>query len=209
MSGRTATTTPRIHGLAPIHAKFVIAYLGEANCSIPRAAEIIGVSDSRARGFFARPDVAEAIRRQQQRASERMDVTRERIINELAKLAFASMGDFVRIDDNGLPVLDLSAVSKDQLSAVEALQYTDDLIPGKKGEAGVLKRRVQFKLHNKRDALVDLLKQMGGLYERDGAGGEDGGHTITVIGGLPTEPDVADATIKVLPAPQEDDGSNG
>ena len=65
--------------------------------------------------------VARAVAAGARRKSDELQVTQDDVIRELAKLAFASMGDFLRITADGDPVLDLSKATPDQLAALSAI----------------------------------------------------------------------------------------
>jgi phage terminase small subunit len=98
-------------------------------------------------------------------ALDRYRVTSDRIIAELAKIAFANVSDFVRVGPNGELEVDLRGCSRDETAAlqevaVEQLQREHD---------GMVRqgRRVKIKLGDKRGALVDLARHLG-LFEPTG-----------------------------------------
>ncbi|MDQ2079492.1 terminase small subunit [Xanthobacteraceae bacterium Astr-EGSB] len=97
-----------------------------------------------------------------ERALERHAVTKEAVIGELAKIGFANMMDYVVINAAGDPVVDLSALDRDRAAAVA--EVVVDTIPGRDDAPDV--KRVRFKLHDKRAALVDLGKHLGLFVER-------------------------------------------
>lgn len=108
-----------------------------------------------------------------EKAMERYGVTVERVRTELAFLAFANMGDYVRIDGDGNVHFDASDLTPAQLAAISEItveEFTDG-----KGEGARPVRRTKFKLHSKRDALVDLGKHLGMFGEEPGSG--SGGET--------------------------------
>ena len=106
---------------------------------------------------------------------ERAVITTEQVIEELAKIGFANMLDYARINGEGEPFIDLSAVTRDQAAAiasftveyfVDARTAEDTAEPQPQG--GELRRRrgrevrkVTFKLHDKRAALVDIGTHLG------------------------------------------------
>ena len=51
-----------------------------------------------------------------------LDFTPQRIVREIAKVAGVNMADFVSIDDEGNPHIDLSGVKRRQLAAVGAVE---------------------------------------------------------------------------------------
>lgn len=113
-----------------------------------------GYSESTALGhhvIFKREDVMREINRREKKLARRYGVTEDKITEEIAKLAFTSMGDFIKIDpDTGLPQLDLKNATHEQLAALTDLKATP---------AGI-----QFKLGEKLAAL-DKLARINGMYD--------------------------------------------
>jgi phage terminase small subunit len=92
--------------------------------------------------------------------AKRSDVTAERVVNELAKIGFADLKDFL---DTGNEVKDLTELDSRLTAAVESVQ-TD--IRHDSGNSDGYTEKVKIKLHNKIAAL-DKLAQHLGLYEAD------------------------------------------
>ncbi len=90
--------------------------------------------------------------------AERAGVTVERIVEELAKVGFANMLDYMRIGD-GDPHLDFSEITRDQAAAVGEVTV-EDFKEGR-GENARDVRRVKFKLNDKLSALEKLGKHLG------------------------------------------------
>lgn len=99
-------------------------------------------------------------------------ITTEQVLDELAKIGFANMLDYARVTDDGEPYIDLSGLTRDQAAAIASFTIEDrggtedSLEPQAQG--GELKRRrgsdvrkVTFKLHDKRAALVDIGTHLG------------------------------------------------
>jgi phage terminase small subunit len=107
------------------------------------------------------------------KGAEKAGVTVERIISELAKIGFANMQDYMRAGPDGDPYLDFSGVSRDQAAALAEVTVED--FKDGRGEDARDVRRVKFKLHDKRAALVDLGKHLGMFKERVEHTGKDGG----------------------------------
>lgn len=99
-----------------------------------------------------------------ERAIERLAVTKENIIAELAKLGFANMLDYVQPTAEGDVVVDLSALDRDKAAAVQ--EVVVDTYQEGRGEHSRDVKRVRFKLADKRAALVDLGKHLGMFVER-------------------------------------------
>lgn len=87
----------------------------------------------------------------------RMRVTEETIIEEVAKLAYANMTDFIVINENGDAVTDLSGLTREQLAALQEVTI-DTYMDGKGDDARPVKS-IKFKLAPKLAALELLGKK--------------------------------------------------
>ncbi len=116
-----------------------------------------------------RPDVARRVaelKAEQERlhrkavadAVARFEVTTERVVGELARLAFANLADYVRFGPDGAPQTDLSRLTFDQSAALQILTI-EEIKAKSKGGRDI--RRMRFKLGDKRLALVALARHLG------------------------------------------------
>ena len=119
-----------------------------------------------AHGLLRRPKIKNAIDQRNAQIMAELDFTPDRIIRELAKVAGANAADFVSIDDDGKPHLDLTGVKRAQMAAVAT-------VDSETTEFGV---KARIKTHDKLKAL-DMLAKMATLYpaERTELTGADGG----------------------------------
>jgi phage terminase small subunit len=99
------------------------------------------------------PKVSEEIERRQHMLAERLAVTAENVLSELAKLAFANMGDFYKVGEDGRREVNTTALADPSKSA--ALVQIDT-IEKPNGE-----QSLKIKLADKRAALTDLGKHLG------------------------------------------------
>lgn len=99
-----------------------------------------------------------------ERAVEKLAVTKESIIGELARIGFANMLDYVQPTAEGDVIVDLSALDRDKAAAIQEV-VVDTYQDGRGDDAREVKR-VRFKLADKRAALVDLGKHLGLFVER-------------------------------------------
>ena len=86
-------------------------------------------------------------------------VTPARVIEELARMAFANMLDYMSVTADGDAYVDLSQMTREQAAAVSEV-IVEDFMDGR-GDKARQVRRVRFKLADKRAALVELAKQLG------------------------------------------------
>lgn len=91
------------------------------------------------------------IKRARDAMKKRTEVTLDRIIGEYARVAFTGLSKFIRINKNGLPVLDLSCCAPEDLDLLSELQVDDD---------GTI-RRIRIKQLDKLKALEALGRHLG------------------------------------------------
>ena len=110
--------------------------------------------------FFAIPEVIAAVNDLQSKlrrmAEDRFLITEERILAELARIAFANMQDLVTIDgDTGEPKFDPSKMTRDHFAAVSEVTV-EEFDTGRKSG-----KRTKFRMHDKKSALVEIGKHIG------------------------------------------------
>lgn len=124
-------------------------------------------SDPAAKTGFSRllknADFARRLRTLDARVTEKVVetsvITTKQVIEELAKIGFANMLDYARVSDEGEPFVDLTEVTRDQAAAISAFTVED--FKDGRGEDARDVRKVTFKLHDKRAALVDIGTHLG------------------------------------------------
>lgn len=99
-----------------------------------------------------------------ERAIEKLALTKEAVLSELAKIGFANMLDYVRIGEDGDAYIDLSRLTHETAAAIAELTVED--FKDGRGEGARDVRRVKFKLHDKKGALVDIGKHLGMFIDR-------------------------------------------
>lgn len=120
---------------------------------------------------------------------EKTGITVERVIEELAKIGFANMADYMQADSEGRPRLSFSELSRDQTAALQEVTVEEDVerARAEEEESGNLietvVRKTKFKLYDKRAALVDIGKHLGAFtdkvkHEHSGPNGEPIKHEV-------------------------------
>ena len=142
---KRATARP---ALTPRRWEFVRQYVALNNATA--AARKAGYSERSAYSEGSRllknDEVRAAVEWYRGSESERLGVTPARVLEELAAIAFADLGDYVRIVD-GSPIFDMSELPA---GATRAIASIDETSSG-----------VRFKLHDKQAALVTLARSFG------------------------------------------------
>jgi len=148
--------------------RFVQEYLVDLNAT--QAAIRAGYSKKTAGQIgdenLKKPQIAEALAVAQAARAERTGITADAVLQELAKIGFANMQDYMRVGPDGDPYLDFSNVTRDQAAALSEITVED--FKDGRGEDVRDVRRVKFKLADKKGALVDLARHLG-LFEKDNA----------------------------------------
>lgn len=104
-----------------------------------------------------------------ERAIEKLAITKEAVLSELAKIGFANMLDYVKVQTDGSAFVDLSALTRDQAAAIQEV-VVDEYKEGAGEDARDVKR-IRFKLADKKGALVDIGKHFGMFIDRKEVGG--------------------------------------
>ena len=169
----------RVDELNPRELQFVIEYLKDSNgtqAAIRAGYATIGAGVQASR-LLKRPNViAELAYRKEITHAPTLDkysVTREKLIRELALIAYGNVGDFLCFDDDGNPYYDFSEATRDQLANIDALQI-DEYTEGR----GEERRQIKKIKVNQRDKLkaIQMLADMCNLMppkklEHSGPGG--------------------------------------
>jgi phage terminase small subunit len=91
--------------------------------------------------------------------ASKLEIKAEHVADELRKLGFANMQDYMRVNEDGWPELDLSKLTRDQAAAIQ--EFSEDATGGQNdGERRLVLRR-RFKLADKRGSLELLGRHLG------------------------------------------------
>lgn len=150
--------------LTPKQAAFCREYLIDLNASAaarragysPKTADRVGHQN------LKKLEIATEIQEAMQKRSERTQITADRVLTELARLAFSNLLDFFRVTPEGEPAVDLTAATREQAAALTELMV-EDFKDGRADEARDV-RRVKIKMADKRQAL-ELLGRHLGLFD--------------------------------------------
>jgi phage terminase small subunit len=148
--------------LTPKQKRFVVEYLVDLNAT--KAAERAGYSKHTANEqgsrLLANVSVSSAIATKQEKRLLKLEITGERVLNELALLGFSNMLDYISVGENGAARVDLSKLTRDQAAAMQEItveEFTERTGEDEDGKPTFENmRRTKFKLTDKRGALVDL-----------------------------------------------------
>lgn len=140
---------------------FCIEYMVDLNAT--QACIRAGYSEHTAKDIgcqnLAKLNIQERIQELMKRRSDKTGITAEKVINEIAKIAFSNMQDFT---DNSNGVVNINNLDQDKTACISSIE-TSKMVIGE-GEGSVTFTKV--KLYDKLSALDKLAKHLG-MYERD------------------------------------------
>jgi phage terminase small subunit len=149
---------------------FILEYLKDLNAT--RVAIAAGYSEKGARvqgvRLLTNANVKQRIEEALAKKIEKLDITVERVLCELSKLAFENMADYTKAQADGSAYVDLSNLTREQWAAVQEIT-SEVFVDHYEGEGEerqpVHVKRTKFKLADKRGSLELLgkyLKLFGG-----------------------------------------------
>jgi phage terminase small subunit len=145
--------------LTPKQKLFVAEYLKDLNATQAaiRAGYSPKTAEQQGHQLLKKPSVSQAVGAKAEKRLEKLDISAERILEELAKLAFANMADYITITKEGEAFVDLSKLTREQAAAIQEISVDESA-----GGAGDGRRervqRTRFKLAPKIAALELLGK---------------------------------------------------
>lgn len=158
----------------PKQLRFVGEYLIDLNGT--QAAIRAGYSPKTAKEQASRlltnVNVRAEVERRQKEICAKLGITQEKVVTELANLAFSNMGDYMKCTPSGDPYLDFSGLTREQQAALVEVTV-EDYVEGHGDNARDV-QKVKFKLADKRAALVDLGRHLGIFKRAEKSGGSQG-----------------------------------
>jgi phage terminase small subunit len=160
-------------GLSKKQELFVSEYLVDLNAT--QAAIRAGYSrrDARNAGYrnLRQPQVKAAIDKAQAPRLAKLALDADTVLTELTRIARANLLDYMRFDEDGAPIVDLSQLDRETAAPLSEV-VVEEFLAARPGRPAV--RRVRFRLHDKLAALDKLARHFGLLRERVGADNPDG-----------------------------------
>lgn len=112
-------------------------------------------------------DVQEGIAEGMAARSKRTEIDADKVVRELAKVGFASMRNFITIDAQGQPVINMTDTDADSLDALSEISTETVMERVAEGEASQMIRKTRIKLHDKLRALQSLAEHTGVFKKSD------------------------------------------
>lgn len=152
--------------LRPAEKAFVDAYLANLGSSAKAAGQTLWdavrrgakPSDVSARGaaMLQLPRVQAALEQRAKALCDKFEIDQDRVLKEVANLAFSNMAHYVHLTEAGDPYVSLANCTYEQLAAISEITV-EDFTDGRGDDAREV-RRIKLKLHNKLDALEKVIK---------------------------------------------------
>ncbi len=156
-------TKKKAPAISAKQSRFVEEYLVDGNGK--RAALAAGYSprtaESQASRLLRNAKVAAVLEKAQAKRSERVNIKADRVLEELGRLGFSNMLDFITTQGDGSAFVDLSKLSRDQAAAISSFKIETYWEPGLGEDDPREVKKVTFKLADKRAALESIGKHLG------------------------------------------------
>jgi phage terminase small subunit len=147
-----------MQGLTDLQKRFVLEYLKDLNGkqAAIRAGYAPKKADSYASQLLKIPKVQDAVRKQQEKYADRLEVTTEKVLREMASIGFANAGDFFEWGPSGVSLIPKENLTREQMAAVSEASQTVTESGG----------TIKLKLHDKIGALTKLGQHLGLFTEK-------------------------------------------
>ena len=117
----------------------------------------------------------------QAKLSDASGVTAEMLMEELKKIGFSNIDDYLRIDDEGNVLgKDFKAIDPSKLAAIESIKQTINITSNKRGDRDYETRNFQFKLHDKLGAIEKMGKHIG-FFGKDNEQRQQAPQTLVIV----------------------------
>jgi hypothetical protein len=122
------------------------------------------VSGSVSIALFAREDMTAEIAWRREQIERRYEISEGRVMEELASMAFSSLGDLLVVQEDGQAYIDMTSLTTRQRAAIQ--EFTVDEYSEGAGEFKRDIKRVKLKFHNKLEALTLIMRKLGMLNDK-------------------------------------------
>jgi phage terminase small subunit len=151
-------------GLTERDKRFIAEFVRDLNGR--QAAKRVGYAESgaasQARRLLAKPAVTSAVEEANAARSEKKRITADRVMEELGRMAFSNMRDYVAWGPKGIELRDHALLDEDQTAAVADVDF--------KGNGKI----ARLKLYDKLAALNALARHLGMTGGKTALGPRDG-----------------------------------
>jgi phage terminase small subunit len=159
--------------IAPKQQRFVDEYLIDLNATQAaiRAGYSAKTAGSQAFDLLKKPEIQGAISARQQERQKRTEVTQDRVLQEVARLAFL---DIRKVLTDGGNLKPISELDDDTAAAIAGLEIMEEH-QGSGADRVFIGYTKKLKLSDKKGALELLMRHLGMLKDRTEISGPNGG----------------------------------
>jgi len=178
--------------LTPRKKRFVDEYMKDLNATqaairsgySPKVAHVNGPR------LLTNADVQAHLSIRMKAREARTEITQDRVLRELAKIAFQDVRSLYREDGSLIPIKELDDAAAASIAGVEVLTRSVLDRGGEETDDPIMAITTKIKLSDKRAALVDVGRHLGMFKDKLEHSGPDGG-PIPVIGNYIISPEKA------------------
>lgn len=158
--------------LRPVQKAFVDRFVADAERDAEKRHERIShalyrpideATIAASEGLLENPIVRAAIAERINELAAASEITVQRVVKEIACLAFSTMSNYQTIGDDGLPVFTLANATPEALAAIKTVKIEER---GNMMERGNNIRKIDVVLHDKLGAIKMLAEYMG-MFQPD------------------------------------------
>jgi phage terminase small subunit len=144
------------------HKRFADKYFETLNASLSAEYAGFAADSSKQEGWrlLQRDDVQEYISRLQTSLAEKTGISQQKVLQEIAKIAFSDIRKYYQDDNNLKPICDLD---DNEAAALASVKSYEETMPGTDIVVGFNK---EIKMYDKLAGLEKLARHLG-LYEKD------------------------------------------
>jgi phage terminase small subunit len=144
------------------HKRFADKYFETLNASLSAEYAGFAADSSKQEGWrlLQRDDVQEYISRLQTSLAEKTGISQQKVLQEIAKIAFSDIRKYYQDDNNLKPICDLD---DNEAAALASVKSYEETMPGTDIIVGFNK---EIKMYDKLAGLEKLARHLG-LYEKD------------------------------------------
>jgi phage terminase small subunit len=160
-------------GLLPRQALFVLEYMKDLNATQAaiRAGYSVRNADKIGPELLGNPRVNRAIARRMAKRAARLNISAERIVQELARVGFSDLTKVAEWSPGDSPRLkDSNQIDPDDAAAIKSVSYSET---NSYGQTDTHSKSVTIQTHDKVKALELLAKHLGVLEARPDPAGEE------------------------------------
>lgn len=161
-------------GLTELENHFIEVYLRTGNAT--EAARACGrKSPSDGHRLVNAPRIAAEIEKRRLRQLDKIGVTADMVVEELAHIAFSQLPDIIKINGFGEPYFDLDNLSPTMKRSIKSITLDTVMVSNGKGKMPTEVRKTRVDLYDKLGALTTLARHFGLLKDKVEHTGPGGG----------------------------------